>query len=159
MTTLAITGHRGLPAPVERLVDNALRTEITRRADGGLIGISCLADGPDSLFARHLLAAGGELVVVVPAEHYRDGLPADHHATYDALLARAARVIRLEHTESNSQAHMAASLRMLAEADELVAVWDGNPARGYGGTADVVQAAHERGVQVTIIWPEGATRD
>ncbi|WP_019807521.1 hypothetical protein [Saccharomonospora halophila] len=159
MTTLAITGHRGLPGPIERLVADALRAEVAQRADGGLVGMSCLADGPDSLFARHLLESGGELVVVVPAEHYRDGLPADHHATYDALLARAARVIRLKHTESDSEAHMTASLRMLAEADELVAVWDGNPARGYGGTADVVQAARERGVPVTVLWPEGATRD
>jgi hypothetical protein len=41
----------------------------------------------------------------------------------------------------------------------LVAVWDGQPARGLGGTADVVVAyARERGVLVQVIWPEGATR-
>jgi hypothetical protein len=40
----------------------------------------------------------------------------------------------------------------------LVAVWDGQPSRGLGGTADVVRYARERGVPVEVIWPEGATR-
>ena len=31
---------------------------------------------------------------------------------------------------------MAASKLMIDESDELYAVWDGNPARAYGGTAD-----------------------
>jgi hypothetical protein len=54
---------------------------------------------------------------------------------------------------------MAASQAMLDRADQLYAVWDGKPARGYGGTADVVAEAESRGVPVTIIWPEGAQRD
>jgi hypothetical protein len=60
---------------------------------------------------------------------------------------------------SDSQAHMDASLRMITEADELFAVWDGKPARGYGGTADIVAATRDRNLPTTIIWPEGATRD
>ena len=49
---------------------------------------------------------------------------------------------------------MEASRAMLARADHLFAVWDGKPARGYGGTADVVAEARQRGVPVTAIWPE-----
>jgi len=159
MTRLAITGHRGLPAGTERLVDTALRAEISRRAGGGLVGLSCLADGADTLFARAILDAGGKLIVIVPAMQYRDGLPTEHQPTYDALIARATRVVQIDRTESDSEAHMAASLRMLDQADELVAVWDGKPARGYGGTADVVKAARERCIPVTVVWPETASRD
>jgi hypothetical protein len=43
-------------------------------------------------------------------------------------------------------------------SDVLVAVWDGEPARRLGGTADVVAYARERGVPAIVIWPEGATR-
>ncbi|MFE3754360.1 hypothetical protein ACFXO9_08640 [Nocardia tengchongensis] len=32
------------------------------------------------------------------------------------------------------------------------------PARGFGGTADVVATAHARGLPVTVLWPEGAER-
>jgi hypothetical protein len=37
--------------------------------------------------------------------------------------------------------------------------WDGKPARGYGGTADVVAEARNKGIPVTVIRPEGAGRD
>jgi hypothetical protein len=159
MTRLAITGHRGLAERTERLVDQALRAEITRLGDGELTGVSAIADGADSLFARAVLDAGGSLVVIIPAEQYRDGLPSEHHPTYDTLLSSASRVIALDHVQSNSEAHMDASLRMFDEADHILAVWDGQPARGYGGTADVVNAARERGLSVTIVWPDGASRD
>ena len=53
---------------------------------------------------------------------------------------------------------MAASKLMVDEADELYAVWDGKPARGYGRTADVVAYARDRGTPVRVIWPDGAER-
>jgi hypothetical protein len=156
---IAITGHRGLPAATERLVDRAIREQLAACADRDLVGVSALADGADQLFARAVLDAGGQLEVIVPAARYRDGLPASAHAAYDALLARAAKVDRLNRVESTEQAHMEASQAMLARANHLFAVWDGKPARGYGGTADVVAEARNRGVPVTVIWPEGASRD
>lgn len=160
MTRLAVTGHRGLSEKTTALVDAALRSEISKYAgDGDLVGLSCIADGADTLFARAILDHDGTLHVVVPAREYRDALPVDHRAIYDALIAEAAEILRLDHVESDSEAHMDASLRMLADADRLLAIWDGQPARGYGGTADVVNAGRERGIPVTVIWPVGATRD
>jgi len=158
MVRIACSGHRGLPEATERLVAEALVSELGART-GELVGLSCLADGADTLFAQALLDAGGTLIAGVPAAQYRAGLPQWHHATYDTLWARASELIQLDHVESTSESHMAASERMLSEADELVAVWDGQPARGYGGTADVVDTAKQHGVPVTVIWPDGATRD
>lgn len=159
MTRLAISGHRGLPPATERLVAAALRAAVGQRAeDGDVVGLTCLADGADSLFAQAVLDLGGALHVFVPAASYRDGFPQEHRAIYDALLADAAAVTRLDHVESDSQSHMDASLRMLDQADSLLAVWDGKPARGYGGTADVVAAARARGLPVTVVWPAGAER-
>ncbi|GAA3864968.1 hypothetical protein GCM10022243_34010 [Saccharothrix violaceirubra] len=104
------------------------------------------------------LDAGGTIEVVVPAAGYRDALPPEHHRDYDTLLARATTVTRLDHHASDPTAHMDASLRMLDQADALLAVWDGQPARGYGGTADVVRAAFTRDIPVTVVWPTGSTR-
>jgi hypothetical protein len=157
MTRIGITGHRELPETTVGLVDTALRTELAGYTEP--TGVSALADGADSLFAQAILDLGGSLVVIVPAEKYREGFPSEHWPTYDALLAEADEVIRLDFVESDSEAHMAASLRMLEKIDHLVAVWDGQPARGYGGTADVVAQAEEQGVSVTRVWPEGASRD
>jgi len=158
VTRLAISGHRGMPAPAEELVAAEIH-KLVQDQGSNLIGLSCLADGPDSIFAQEVLEAGGRLIAVIPATKYRESLPADHHSLYDSLLGLASETVPLEHIESDSEAHMDASLRMLDLADELIAVWDGQPARGYGGTADVVTAATERNIPVTVVWPPGATRD
>ncbi|MFF5588655.1 hypothetical protein [Streptomyces hygroscopicus] len=155
---LGITGHRGLPPKTERLVRRALQEEVARHGPD-LVGVSCIADGPDAWFAELVLEAGGRLEVVVPAENYRDGLPEEHHQSYDRLIQQAADVHRTGMVESGSQAHMAGSEILVGLVDELVAVWDGQPARGYGGTADVVAYAERTGVRFRVIWPEGSTRD
>ena len=158
MYRIAISGHRGLPGPTARLVDEAIRAALAEHAPE-VTGISCLADGGDQIFARAVSELGGILEVVIPAAEYRDGLPADAHPEYDDLFAQAAAVRRLPFTESTSESHMAASKLMIETADELYAVWDGKPARSYGGTADVVAYARERGTPVRVIWPDGAQRD
>ena len=157
MYRIAISGHRGLPRPTARLVDQALRAALAERAPG-VTGMSCLADGADQIFARAVTGLGGTLEVVVPAAEYRAGLPADSHPEYDELFAQAAAVRRLPFTASTPDSHMAASRLMVNEADELYAVWDGEPARAFGGTADVVAYAREHGTPVRVIWPDGAQR-
>jgi hypothetical protein len=106
-----------------------------------------------------VLDHGGIIEAVIPAGQYRDGLPAESLREYDGLLASAAAVHRLPYGESTAKAHMAASVLMIEKADELWAVWDGEPARGYGGTADVVMYAREHEIPVRAMWPDGATRD
>ncbi len=48
---------------------------------------------------------------------------------------------------------------MLAQSDILVAVWDGKPADGRGGTGQIVDEAARRGVPIVVVDPaNGATR-
>jgi hypothetical protein len=158
MHRIAISGHRGLSSPTAQLVDKAIRAALAKHAPD-VTGISCLADGADQIFARAVTDLGGTIEAVIPAAEYRDGLPADSHPEYDDLLAQAAAVHRLPFTESTPESHMAASRLMIDAADELYAVWDGESARSYGGTADVVAYARERRTPVLVIWPDGAQRD
>jgi hypothetical protein len=139
---------------VRLLLDEALRGY--EAAD--LTGVSCIADGPDSWFAETVLRQGGRLEVVIPAEEYREGLPDSHHPVYDELVRRAADIHRTGMVASDSAAHMAGSEVLVGLVDELLAVWDGQPARGYGGTADVVTYAERHGVPVRVLWPEGVAR-
>lgn len=159
MLHLAVSGHRGLSESTEAWIADELRRTVESKGVADLVGISCLADGADAIFARTILDLGGRLIAVIPATTYRDGLPASYHPTYDALLSKASETIALDRSISDADAHMDASLRMLDRADELIAVWDGQPARGYGGTADVVQAARDKDVPVTVVWPAGVARD
>jgi hypothetical protein len=159
MTRIAISGHRGLSPEVEAVIDRAIRAELSNFANGDLVGVSCLADGADQIFARAVVDLGGRLEVFVPAARYRDALPESAHGGYDDLILHAVAVHRLAYVESTSQSHMGASIDMLKGTDLLFAVWDGLPARSFGGTADVVSYAREVGVPVTVIWPEGAQRN
>ena len=156
---LGITGHRGLPEETERLIRAALEKQVQQHSPDGLVGISCIADGPDAWFAETVLDHGGQIEVVIPASSYREGLPAWHHPVYDQLMWQAREMHSTGLSESGSRAHMAGSEILVGLADQLIAVWDGEPARGYGGTADVVTYAKRNGVPVDVVWPEGATRD
>ncbi|MEV8632157.1 hypothetical protein AB0395_10920 [Streptosporangium sp. NPDC051023] len=157
MIRIAVSGHRGLSSATTTLIDDAIRSLLAEHTPT-ITGLSCLADGADQVFARAVIDLGGSLEVVTPARRYREGLPAEAHQEYDSLLVEAERVHTMDFVESTSESHMVASRFMLDHADELLAVWDGKPARGYGGTADVVAEARRRGLPVHIIWPEGARR-
>jgi hypothetical protein len=63
-----------------------------------------------------------------------------------------------EYEERDPISFMAASMFMLRRVDELFAVWDGLPARGFAGTADVVAHARRRGIEVCVLWPPGSRR-
>jgi hypothetical protein len=158
MPRIAISGHRGLNARTAGLIDQALRERLSEHP-AGVTGLSCLADGADQIFARIVIDLGGALEVIVPAKEYRAGLPAAAHSEYHDLLTRAVAVHRLPFVQSTSESHMAASKLMVDGAEELYAVWDGKPARAYGGTADVVSYARDHGTPVQVIWPAGAARD
>lgn len=144
------------PATLE-LVTSAVRAAVATEGSG-VTGLSCLADGADQIFARVVLEAGGALEAVIPAENYQDVLPADAHAEYALLLGRASAVHRMPAPIASEKTFMRASEYMVRLADELWAVWDGEPARGHGGTADVVTYARRTGTPVRVLWPHGATR-
>jgi len=153
-----VTGHRGLLAETTELIDRAVREALTEYGPE-VTGLSNLADGADQIFARAIIDAGGTLEVIIPAKEYRARLPGDARQEYDELIARASAVRELPFTASTAESHMAAGKLMIDSADELFAIWDSQPARGYGGTADVVWYARQRGMPVRVIWPEGARRD
>ncbi|WP_217140221.1 hypothetical protein [Streptomyces sp. AC627_RSS907] len=155
---VGITGHRGLGVGVERRVREMLDEAVNAYDAADLVGVSCIADGPDAWFAEAVVKHGGRLEVVMPAAGYRDALPEWHHAAYDDLLGQASDVHETGMDESTPEAHMAGSEILVSLSDELLAVWDGKPARGFGGTADVVSYAERRGVPVRVLWPEGTTR-
>jgi hypothetical protein len=154
---VGFTGHQGLDAHTSALIEAALRRELTKFDP--VVGFCSLAEGADQLFARSVVALGGRLNVVVPCREYRSTFHDDtSRAAYDELLRRAESRINLDYIEPSEQAFWAAGKRIVEEAGLLLAVWDGKPAGGLGGTADVVRFAREQGVTVTVLWPRGAVR-
>jgi hypothetical protein len=157
---IGFSGHQGLPPATTDLVAAELRAKLEPLAGPELIGVTMLGPGADQLFARIVLELSGRLYVVVPAKRYRDGFEdPEARREYDRLYPGASYFEALEYVESTEEAHMAGGRVVVDRSDRLLAVWDGKPARGRGGTADIVAYARELGVSVEVIWPEGASRD
>jgi hypothetical protein len=160
VVTLAVTGHRDLTDQTAELVRAELRKLLAARAaDGPLVGVSCLAAGADTIFAEELVDAGGDLVVVFPARGYRDGrVHAEHAPSFDRLVRAAVEVHELQFSQVSQEAYQAANEVLLERADVVVAVWDGQPPAGPGGTGELVQRSRDAGVEVVRVWPDGAAR-
>lgn len=154
---LGITGHQQLPDGVHGFVVAEARSRLGEAAD--LVVVTSLAAGTDQVIADVALGLGGGLEVVVPCEGYESTFTdAKDLASYRRLLANAARIAVLAFDEPSEAAFMAAGRVVADRSDELIAVWDGEPAKGLGGTADIVRYASERGVPVVVLWPEGVVR-
>lgn len=124
----------------------------------GLTGVSCLARGADSVFARVLIELGGELEVILPSSDYRRvQVSPDHAPLFDSLIESAASVRVMPWPTAGPQAYVAANNAMLDKVDSLVAVWDGKTG-AEGGTGHVVEEARTRQIPVTVIWPKGSRR-
>lgn len=160
MLRIGITGHSNLSASSISHVLRALESELSPFSRDGFVGVSCLARGADQIFAHAVLNLGGSLEVVLPASDYRDRKVKPHNvAEFDELIGKATTIHTMPFDESNRDAYMAASNHIINTSDRMMAVWDGKPAGGHGGTGDVVQAAREHGIPVTIVWPEDAERE
>jgi len=154
---IGFTGHQGLTSRTASLVASAITDKLADTDD--LIGLCSLAEGRDQIFAQSILASGGALIVVVPCHGYESTFtsPTVLNA-YRDLVATAKTVIQLDYPEPAEAAYWAAGKRIVSESDTMIAVWDGKPAGGLGGTADVVTFAHEQGTPVEVVWPAQAAR-
>jgi len=155
---IGVTGHRFLSDRTSRLVEQALVDRLVRLPGESLVGITCLAEGADQLFALAVLRLGGTLEVVLPAARYREEQTPEQRPRFDRLVAQASTVDVLGYDESTCEAYSDAGRRVVERSDVLLAVWDGHPARGSGGTGDVVAYARTRSTPVEVVWPPGAER-
>ncbi|MFL6727597.1 MAG: hypothetical protein ACJ8FS_13945 [Sphingomicrobium sp.] len=180
---VGVTGHRAdvLPedsGPVlrERIRDVLRRIEKSGRAlfdaerrcfapfEPRLRFVSPIADGADQIAAEIALDLGWELQAILPFERtdYRSSLANDGaRDRFDLLLSRAACVLELPgDADRGLDAYVMTGRATVAHSDVLIAVWDGLPPRGRGGTGEVVQLALMGGTAIVHVplAPGGNTR-
>ena len=149
--SVAVTGHQDLGPATSWVADILLAAVQIRRP---LLGLSSLARGADQLFADAVLRAGNSLRVVIPCDGYETTFTTKEvRAEYIRLLAAADEQVVLPFTEPSEEAFWAAGCRLVDDAGVVVAVWNGKPARGLGGTADVVRYALDSNRRVLHINP------
>lgn len=154
---LGITGHQNIPEQGREAIREGLEKILAGTTQ--VIGVTSLAEGADQLFARLVLEQGGRLHVVVPCYDYEKSFgTSDAVGRFKTLLARAAEIDTLPYTAPSDDAYLAAGQSVVDQSEMLVAVWDGQPAAGKGGTADVVAYARSKNLPVLVVWPPGLRR-
>ena len=131
--------------------------------DGGRVDlrlVTAIADGADAIFGEAALDLGWTLDVVLPfgREDYGDDFAeGGAHDTYERLLAASRSVFELHAPDEGEEARRAGYERagrvVLAQVDLLIAVWDGAPARGRGGAAQIVAEAVYQGIPALHLDP------
>lgn len=159
MTVVGCTGHQTMTVATHAAIRDEILIRLRHLHVGNLGGVSSLAVGADQIFARAMLSTGGQLHVIIPCTDYASTFTSEETRTsYYELLASATSSELLPFPSPTEEAFMAAGRVVADRCDLLLAVWDGAPAAGLGGTADVVQYARLRGKPVEVIWPDGARR-
>ena len=144
-----------LAAKVREALAEVRRLVPARRATPVLLTVvSSLAEGADRLVAREVL---GEVDALLEAplpflrERFRrDFETASSRREFDELLRRAATVIELDTGADPEEGYVRVGRYVVDRSDVLLALWDGLPARGQGGTAQIVKYAQER--QKPLFW-------
>ena len=180
---VGVTGHRAevladgsVPVLRQRVRDVLERIEQSGRAllaaesdcfanqPARLRFVSPVADGADQIAAEVALELGWELQVVLPFERqaYRSSLGnPEARERLDLLLERATCILELPgDPEHGLDAYVMTGRATVAHCDVLIAIWDGLPPRGRGGTGEVVQLALTRGTAIVHVplSPGGDTR-
>ncbi len=152
-----VTGHQDLGNDASAawvraaLLDVILQHRVKR-------GTTSLAIGADQMFATILVERQIAYTAVVPSAGYESTFdtPADR-ARYRALLSGAAETVILGYGAPTELAFFEAGKEVVNRSDVLFAVWDGTPAKGLGGTADIVLYARTEGRRVIHLNPKSRT--
>lgn len=150
---IGITGHQKLS---DETAWTWVKSEISRvlRENGGKQAVTSLAIGADQVFAQVALKEGYNLLAVVPCSGYESTFDSEKLQNYKKLLEKSLDKVELNFSEPSEEAFYAAGEKVLELSDILVAVWNGKPAKGLGGTGDIVDLAIKQNKQVIHINPD-----
>ena len=165
MVAIGVSGHRDLIdfAAVSNAVDKALKKILATFGENSLQVISPLAEGADRVVVWRAMAYYSvRLVVPLPLEasdYMLDFESISSKAAFKTLLEQADQVIELPVKDTREACYLAAGMFILDHSDVLIAVWDGEPARGIGGTAEIVAEARRRCIPLAWVQVAGGERE
>ena len=113
--------------------------------------VSPLADGADQIAAAAGLERGFALQALLPFDRaiYERDFTAEGREEFGRLVDRASCLLELTGSRVDAEhSYRLAGRATIAHCDLLIAVWDGRPAHGHGGTADTISLALKRGTPI-----------
>jgi hypothetical protein len=149
---IGVTGHQRLDDPTAwQWVEQVVARELDA-APKPLVVVTSLAIGADQLVARLALDRGGGVHAVLPFAGIERTFSEQDLSAYRDLVSRA--FVEILRTPGDDEdAFLAAGQRVADLSESMLAIWDGKPARGKGGTADIVAYALASRIPVVHINP------
>ncbi len=142
---IGVTGHRDLPAEDIPQLQGAVNTVLLaiqeQSPNSPHILLSALAEGGDRVVAHSAINLGWKLGAILPASpelYGEDFSTLESRNEYRDLLSKATWVETLPCIATGPTAYQAANLRIARQSLYLIALWDGIPGDGDGGTEDMV---------------------
>jgi hypothetical protein len=156
---IAVVGHPDLAPGTLTLLEEELRARLARCAEAGRTGLVRVGQGLPVAFGRAAGKAGLALVAVVPTLNRVPALLRERdRLAAGELLLLSQQVRLLEYDPADRDACVRADELLLRACARVVAIWDGTAAIGHDTTAHLVAYARRRGVDVEVLWPDGAER-
>jgi hypothetical protein len=153
---VGFTGHRQLddPARVAGAIGAALDFLRGITTDEW-VALSSVAEGSDQLFVREALRRGisWHAILPLPRTEFSKDFGTGDWRNVEALLERSEHVTVSAESGTRVDAYLDCGLETVNNSDLLIAVWDGEAARGKGGTAEVVEYARAIGRPLLIVNP------
>lgn len=158
---IGISGHRmitsalpGLTGEISKAIEY-IAQKLAVTPDIPLTVVSSLAEGADRIAAEEIHGRDGarlEVVLPLPPDDYRMDFGTDESKTdFNRLLALDDRYDVVRTTTSRDHAYELVGRAVVDRSDVMLIIWDGNPARGRGGTAEIREYALRCGRPVVLI--------
>ena len=155
---VGFTGHRNLAdePKCRKLISDFLR-EQKAATQGVLYGVSSAAAGGDLAFAESCVELEIPLRVLLPLpkERFRQDFDPVTWLRVEQLLSRAVSVAVTCDHESREEGYYECGIETVQQSQLMIALWDGEPSRGMGGTQEIVSFARKMGKPV--VWFHSAT--
>jgi len=155
---IGFTGHRSLQnePKLRQMVVDYLRQQ-KAASPWTVYGVSSAAAGGDQIFAESCLELEVPLRVLLPkpVEHFRNDFNPESWQRTEKILERAVSVEVTGNRNEGKEQYYDCGIQTIAESQLLIAIWDGQPSRGAGGTQDIVSYAEKIGHPV--VWIHSVT--
>ena len=154
---VGVTGHRDadesddLIASIERGLNEASEAG---DSDTRLVQVvTLLSEGADTLVAEVAMSLNIPVLALLPLplDDYRRHFSPHHLTRFECMLSSCEDIVLPPSALPAPECYQLAGERMLAMSDVLLALWDGRPAGGLGGTSDVVRMAKSKGKRVIVV--------
>jgi hypothetical protein len=158
--TLAIgfTGHRKLPDEARcREAIRRVLLEWRAKTPGVIYGVTSAAAGGDLLFAETCLELNLPIRIFlpVPKEKFREDFDELSWERAESVFTKALSVEVTGAGEKLTERYYECGIETVQQSQLLLALWDGEPSQGLGGTADMVHFAREQ--ERPVIWIHSVT--